>query len=143
MLEAHEVIGMDEDVPSSFTFNPQAYVLVDLASGKGGWIDPKRCPECGRAHGFHHTGCPNEPRRAEFTRAPLGADEAFPVLDAAYDAGVESDAVFLAWLHRVDVPKCEAREHIAAWRSTHPDPWIWAHSYSFDNEAEMACSEGA
>ena len=128
MLHAHEVIGMDEVPPSTFEFNPHAPVLVDLSAYEphceaweliGADEDVPACMAVAR----------------ELTREPLGADEAFPVLDEAYDAGVESTQAFVGWLHRVDVPACEAREFVAAWRSTHTDPWIRAH----DEIAELEC----
>ena len=31
---------------------------ADRGGKSGGWIDPKRCPTCGRGECFHHDRCP-------------------------------------------------------------------------------------
>ena len=54
--------GLDSPLPQKLTAIEEAELAATNAGRRaqpGGWVDPKRCPTCGRAHGFHHDGCPN------------------------------------------------------------------------------------
>ena len=130
MLEAHEVIGMDEVPPSSFEFNPSAYVLTFVPE------DPADIWEH-ELVGFDEDvpAC----MARELTREPMGTDAAWDVLDEAYDSGVESQQVFLAHMLAVNIPECEGLRHLTEWRQSHTDPWIRAH----DENAELFCRERA
>lgn len=124
VCEAHEIIGFDEIPPRGYS----APVLVDLRDEAQhdddfwGLIDvigfDEDVPAC---------------MARELTRSPVDTDAAWDELDSAYDAGVESQAVFLAHLIAINIPECEGLRQLTEWRQSHTDPWIRA----YDDSAEM------
>ena len=121
VCEAHEIIGFDEIPPRGYS----APVLVDLRD-----LEPADIWE------FELIGFDEDVPACmarELTRSPVDTDAAWDELDSAYDAGVESQAVFLAHLIAINIPECEGLRQLTEWRQSHTDPWIRA----YDDSAEM------
>jgi hypothetical protein len=120
---AFEIIGFDEVPPRDY--NPQVAVYTPAIDS------PAEIWEF-ELIGFDED-CPSSMAREVHER--LDTDAAFDTLEAAYDAGVESQAVFLAHLVAVNIPECEGLRLLTMWRQTHEDPWVRA----YDDSAEMFC----
>lgn len=121
---SYEIIGFDEVPPAGF--NPHMAVYTPAIT------DPVEIWENFGPIGFDED-CPSSMAREE--REHLDADAAFDTLDEAYDAGVESQAVFLAHLLAINIPECEGLRLVTEWRQTHEDPWVRA----YDVTAELHC----
>lgn len=120
---SYEIIGFDEVPPHGYS----APVLVDLRD-----LEPAEIWENVGPIGMDEDvpAC-----MAREVHERLSTDAAFDTLEAAYDAGVESQAVFLAHLVAVNIPECEGLRLLTMWRQTHEDPWVRA----YDDSAEMFC----
>jgi hypothetical protein len=121
---AFEIIGFDEVPPRDY--NPQVAVYTPAIDS------PAEIWEF-ELIGFDEI--PPADYVAREDRERLDVDAAFDTLEAAYDGGVESQAVFLAHLVAVNIPECEGLRLLTMWRQTHEDPWV----REYDAIAEMHC----
>jgi hypothetical protein len=120
---SYELIGFDEVPPRDY--NPQVAVYTPAIS------DAAEIWEF-ELIGFDED-CP--PCMAREVHERLDADAAFDALEDAYDAGVESQQVFLARLVAIDIPEHEGLRLLTMWRQVHADPWVRA----YDDGAELFC----